>query len=407
MSATQWSEADQVQLFSEHTILDMIAGMYASTGAKKTAHLLELHHRPGAGVSGLFEVLEQTPEGATAKSPLYLVGTTEKIEQSQKNVVRMSSDLGEVVFWEHPHDPGLPGLATASIPEQVQAHWGSQGELQDLQTISYRPLRRAVLKAKFSGLNDWLFLKVLRKDAGVLWAKHQLLFSAGIPVPEVVERPMDEVVAFKTVRGIPMARAIMDSDEPPVSAEQIISLLTAFPIELAQYEARPAWTDRLHWYAHAARTAIPNHSARIDALKKQIDTVLESSQRGPLVANHGDFYEANVFVLDGKISGLIDVDSAGPGYLVDDLACFIGHLSVLPTLDSRYGHVTQFIEYYLDRFGRYLESQGIDVNGLYARSASVVLTLVAGARDEQDPYWEAAAQARLEVAEGLFGRVRQ
>lgn len=412
MRATQWSEAEQVQLFSEGSVLEMIKGMYLATGVAKRAHLVELHHRPGAGVSGLFEVIND-PDGAsndgantdTASQAIYLVGTTEKLSADLENVVRLTSEKGEVIFWEHPNDPGLPGLATASVPERVQTVWGSQGLLLDLQTVSYRPLRRAVLKAKFSETPEWVFLKVLRKDAQLLWHKHVLLHRAGVPVPEVIGEPVDEVVAFKTVQGLPMARAIMEAAEPPVSGGQIVSLLTTFPDELKNMEARPAWTDRLHWYAHAARTAIPGQTPRIDALKKRIDEVLSTAERGPLVANHGDFYEANVFVADGRICGLIDVDSAGPGYLIDDLACFIGHLAVLPTLDPRYAHVNGFVDYYLDEFAQYLKLQGITVNGLYARSASVVLTLIAGARDEEDPHWEDNAKARLRVAEELFARV--
>lgn len=403
MRTTQWSEAEQVQLFSDGTIIEMITGMYAATGADKSAHLVEIHHRPGAGVSGLFEV--KAADGLVP--PVYLVGTTEIIDESIKGVVRMTSESGEVVFWEHPNDPGLPGLATASIPERVQATWGINDELLDLQTVSYRPLRRAVLKARFAHQPAWLFLKVLRKDAELLWRKHVLLLQAGVPVPEVVGEPVDEVVAFRTVPGTPLARAMMDATSPPLPAQQIISLLNSFPVELTSVEARPAWTDRLHWYAHAAKTAIPHQAPRINALSSRIEETLATAERGPLVANHGDFYEANIFVSEGRICGLIDVDSAGPGYLIDDLACFIGHLAVLPTLDPRYFHVNAFVDYYIEEFSRYLVSQGISAQGLLARSASVVLTLVAGARDEENPKWEDSARARLTVAEDLFARIPQ
>lgn len=438
---TQWSEADQVQLFSGEGILELISTMYTQPDHAKRAALIELHHRPGAGVSGLFEVSEahntsaqtdaaptdvaqtdaaqaQAAQAQTAQETqahqthhavpsIFVVATTERIAADVPDVARIHAAPEEIVLWEHPNDPGLPGLATASIPERVQAHWGSGGDLLDLQTVSYRPLRRAVLKAKFSHEPDWYFLKVLRKDAQLLWHKHVLLAQAGVPVPQVVGSPVDEVVAFRTVAGTPMARSIMDSVTPPIAADQIVSLLTRFPATLQDVPARPAWTDRLHWYAHAARTAVPQYSQRIDALKASIDTVLEHAERGPLVTNHGDFYEANVFVSGGDISGLIDIDSAGPGYLIDDLACFIGHLAVLPTLDRRYAHVPSFVDYYLAEFSKYLSQQGITVAGLYARSASVVLTLIAGARDEEDPNWESSALARLEVAESLFARLGQ
>ncbi|WP_435298675.1 phosphotransferase [Timonella sp. A28] len=413
---TQWSEAEQVEFFSSTEIIELIEGMYQSTGVAKRASLVELHHRPGAGVSGLFEVLpsdppSQPPAGtaAAAAQPLttavYLVATSESLPEDTGSIVRMSSERGDLALWEHPFDPGLVGLPAASIPENVQRIWGQGADLIDLETIAYRPLRRAVLKAQFAEPVGQIFLKVLRKDAQLLWRKHRLLQDAGAPVPQLIGEPIDEVVALTTVSGVPLAQAIMNSRVRPITGAQIIAVLNAFPQELATMPGRPAWTDRLGWYAHAAKTAIPDQSVRIDTLVAHIEAVLHNAERGPLVPNHGDFYEANLFVRNGEISGLIDIDSAGPGYLIDDLACFIGHLAVLPTLDPRYAHVPAYVDEYLADFAYYLQSQGITVAGLYARTASVILTLVAGARDEENPMWEDYAEQRLALAESMLSRV--
>jgi len=418
---TRWSEAEQVEFFSGSGVLELITNVYDAGGARKRAVLIELHHRPGAGVSGLFEVTDAQDERAEAHgsptqsahlptlsqlpaSPLYVVATSEIIEPEAPNVVRMASERGDLTFWEHPHDPGLVGLPLASIPESVQRTWGNGADLLDLETIAYRPLRRAVLRAVFAPPVGDIFLKVLRKDADLLRRKHEVMHLAGVPVPPTIGPVVEGVVALPRVRGIPLAQAIMDSRIRPISGGQIIALLTAFPAEIASMPARPAWTDRLEWYAHAARTAIPAWAERIDALCDRIERVLETAQRGPVVPNHGDFYEANVFVDNGLISGLIDIDSAGPGYLIDDLACFVGHLAVLPTLDPRYAHVPRYVDEYLADFAHYLELHGISESGLYARSAGIVLTLVAGARDEENPAWEEAAQARLAIAEALMER---
>lgn len=276
-------------------------------------------------------------------------------------------------------------------------------DLLNLETLAYRPLRRAVLKATFAEPLGEVFLKVLRKDADLLATKHRVLADAGIPVPHLLGDPVSDVLAIRRVTGMPMAQAIMDGRTPPVTGANIVSVLSAFPADLMNAPARPAWTDRLEWYAHAADTALPEESTRIHALMHRINRVLDTAYRGPLVANHGDFYEANIFVQDGQITGIIDIDSAGPGYLIDDLACFIGHLAVLPTLDQRYSHVPDFVRYYLTEFSNELAQRGIDPQGLYARSASVVLSLIAGARDEEDPHWKFAARQRLAVAEGLIG----
>ena len=55
------------------------------------------------------------------------------------------------------------------------------------------------------------------------------------------------------------------------------------------------------------------------------------SDSGPIQPVHGDFYEANIFVSPdaSHVTGVIDVDSLGPGHRVDDWACLLGHMSVL------------------------------------------------------------------------------
>src|SRR5690606_30095586 len=54
---------------------------------------------------------------------------------------------------------------------------------------------------------------------------------------------------------------------------------------------------------------------------------------GPTVPVHGDFYENQVWVRAGRLSGLLDIDTAGAGDRLDDLACLLGHLSVLAQLE--------------------------------------------------------------------------
>ena len=76
------------------------------------------------------------------------------------------------------------------------------------------------------------------------------------------------------------------------------------------------------------------------------------------------------------VTALLDVDAVGPGHRVDDLACLLGHVSVLPHLaPSTYPHVPDLLE----RWTRSCE-QLVDPVALHARCAGVVLSLVAGAR---------------------------
>lgn len=392
-----WSEREQMDFLGSDEFTGMLAQIVAPLGLQDAAvTVAELHHRPGAGVSGVFEATDGT-------TSMYLGATAEKLKEVPEGTVRLENERGSVIVWLHPADPLLPGLPLATTPAHVEEIWGAGRNLEELRTLAYRPLRRAVMIAQFSD-DEQLFLKVLRKEAQTLMDKHLALLKSGIPAPVPAGPPVNEVLAFRRASGAPLAEALMHSAKLPLSPQRIIGLLDSLPETLLEFSARPAWSDRLGWYGHAAQTAVPDQAERIGRLIQQLSQLLENCPRGPLVPSHGDFYEANIFVQDGDVTGLLDIDSAGPGYLVDDLACFIGHLAVLPDLDARYHHVEEYLENYSQAFAMELEARGIPATGLYARAACVVLSLVAGARDENNPKWHLIAMNRLAVVEKFLGR---
>lgn len=133
-----------------------------------------------------------------------------------------------------------------------------------------------------------------------------------------------------------------------------------------------------------------------------IDDAVRASDGGPLVPTHGDFYEGNLLITDGAVTGLLDVDAVGPGHLVDDLACFVGHVAVLPALHPGYARVPQALLRFLLEFDRH-----VDPVALRSRAAAVSLTLVAGARHraENDGGTD-QAESRLRVAERFLAEAR-
>ncbi|PQZ96242.1 aminoglycoside phosphotransferase [Arthrobacter sp. MYb227] len=392
-----WSEREQLDFLGSEEFTGMLAEIVAPLGLEHAAiTVAELHHRPGAGVSGVFEATD----GSTS---MYLGATAEKLKSVPEGTVRIENERGSVTVWLHPADPLLPGLPLATTPAFVEETWGGGRTLEGLRTLAYRPLRRAVMIAQFAN-DEQLFLKVLRKDAQSLMDKHLALLEVGIPAPVPAGPPVNEVLACGRTSGQPLAEALMHSAVLPLSPQRIIGLLDSLPKTLLEFPARPAWSDRLGWYGHAAQTAVPDQGERIGLQIQHLSQLLEACPRGPVVPSHGDFYEANIFVQDGEITGLLDIDSAGPGYLVDDLACFLGHLAVLPNLDQRYHRVQEYLESYCRAFAVELESRGIPAAGLYARAACVVLSLVAGARDENNPQWHLIAMNRLSIVEHFLGR---
>ena len=205
-------------------------------------------------------------------------------------------------------------------------------------------------------------------------------------------------MALEQGRGVSLAELFLSDGAAAVRPADFVELLEAMPAEVMGLPARDAWTDRLPAYATAAISALPECELRIRRLEEEVLEGIPATDRGPVVPSHGDFYEANLLMNGPQISCLLDVDSLGPGYRVDDLACFLGHLAVLPAVDSRYIHAPAAF----DRFARAFAAD-VDAESLRIRAASVTLSLVAGARDVRGGGWQTKAEHRLRCAEVLLG----
>lgn len=364
---------------------------------------VRFQHRPGAGVSGLYAM----PPGA---GPFFIGASTEPLS-ARRGLARVRlrrPDTGEkltVSAWRDPADPRLPGLAAAQDEHAVAARWADGDRLIELRTLAYRPLRRAVIRVGFETRGPvhaqrTLFLKVLRPDQDLpLVKRHLMLGAAGLPVPAVEGDPYLHIVALSGMPGVSLGRALHLDGAASLEPALLTGLLDALPPEVMDLGARPAWSDKLARYAQAAEATLPGEAAGIRDLAARIEDVLAGSDRGPLVPAHGDFYEANLLVAGGAVRGLLDLDSLGPGYRVDDLACMLGHLAVMPSLGGSVEHLPGALKRFGTEFAR-----GVDPAALWARSAAVAVSLIAGARTPGRAGWEPAAKARLAAAHALFAR---
>ncbi|WP_413543850.1 aminoglycoside phosphotransferase family protein [Citricoccus nitrophenolicus] len=400
------AERRQVQYLSSRAVHSRLAEVLADHGHHLLgARLVDLQHRPGAGATGIFRVRASSssssgaPARASEPQELYLALTAEAVPED--GALQAGEDADATwSAWFHPHDPLLTGLALASDPESVASLWGGGGTLIDLQTVSYRPLRRAVLRAVVSGEGGQrtVFLKVMRPGLATrLHYRHTLLAAAGVPVPAVLGPPVADVLALEQGEGEVLAAAIMADGARHVDPAAVLGVLDRMPNELVELPRRDAWSDRTGDYGHAAATALPDQARRIRSLVEHLQRQLDGTDRGPVVPTHGDFYEANLLVSQHRISGVLDIDGAGPGHRVDDLACFLGHLAVLPAVDHGYVHVDQALRRFHSVF-----VAGVDPAALACRSSAVALSLVAGARDSGHRDWESSARQRLDIAESLL-----
>ncbi|MFC7400813.1 phosphotransferase [Citricoccus sp. GCM10030269] len=405
------AENAQVRFLSSPAVHQPLQVVLEQRGLRlERAELVDLQHRPGAGATGVFRVhatganhtgsASSLPSVSPAEpAELYLALTAEKTPPEAVVDAGMGADT-RWSGWFHPHDPLLTGLALACDPESVAALWGRGASISELQTVSYRPLRRAVLRAVLSEGTErhTVFLKVMRDGlATPLHHRHVLLAAAGIPVPTVLGPPVADVLALSQGDGEVLANSIMADGGRHLDPAEIVDVLDRMPSELLDLPRRDAWADRVAAYGHAAATALPHQARRIQSLVEHVQRQLDSTDRGPVVPAHGDFYEANLLVRDHRITGVLDIDGAGPGHRVDDLACFLGHLAVLPAVDSGYVFVWQALRRFHSHF-----VETVDPKALACRSAAVALSLVAGARDSGRSDWQSSARQRLEIAESLL-----
>lgn len=359
----------------------MLEAVMAASGATlETWRVDAVHARPGAETSVAFDVV-------ASGERLYLVATTAAIDDASRvaiGAVRVDSEAGAVTLWRHPADPALPGLAIASsaraLESRVAAVRRRDARVEELQMLVLRPMRRAVLRATFreSGGPETWYVKVVRPDrAPALLARHEMCALA----PAALDLG-DGVVLVAAAPGVALTTRLYRPTAPPgarpVDPRVLLDALRSLPPDARDLDRRATPTQEVSRYAEAA-VAAGLDADRVSAVVAEIIGGA-SGEPGPVVATHGDFHAANLFVSEDPAAvpvGLIDVDTLGPGYRADDLACMLAHLLTLHDLDPEgYADVPDLAER-----TRQVFAAEVDPRELSLRAAAVLLSLAAGIGD--------------------------
>jgi Phosphotransferase enzyme family len=299
-----------------------------------------------------------------------------------------------VGVWRWPQDPALPALAAATDPVRLSASLRAAGVpragVPRIRTRAYRPGRRAVLEIEGGGPR--LFVKVVRPRAvAALRERHELL-AAHVPVPRPLAATADGMVVLSECTGASL-RSRLSGDLPLPAPTELDELLDALPPALLRMPRRAGHLERVpHFTAVLAATAVTGEAERVrlDALAATLARADPGTH--PAVAVHGDFYDGQLLCSEQRITGLVDVDTAGPGHRVDEWATLLAHLSVLAL------HGTAAARHYGARVlahaeGRFARSE------LRPRVAAVVLGLATGPFRVQQAGWGRLTRARLGLAE--------
>ena len=144
----------------------------------------------------------------------------------------------------------------------------------------------------------------------------------------------------------------------------------------------------------AERSRLVDLSARFDA-----EASATTDRCGAVV--HGDLHEGQLIVRDGEVTGVLDVDDAGPGDPLDDRATLLGHLRFRAITSACRG--TE-IDAYQREVRRALVGAARDVDGARAldvATAAVLVGLATGPFRIQQASWQTAVSRVLDEAEQL------
>jgi hypothetical protein len=297
----------------------------------------------------------------------------------------------QVGVWRWPQDPALPALATATDPVRLSAALRAAGLPREgvtrIRMRAYRPGRRAVLEVEGGGPR--LYVKVVRPRAvAALRARHDLL-AAHVPVPRMLAATAGGMLVLSECPGASL-RSRLFRDLPLPAPADLDELLGALPPTLLDLPRRRTHLERVPHFAAVLAITGAAERARLDALA----TTLARADPGthPDVAVHGDFYDGQLLCSDQRITGLVDVDTAGPGHRIDEWATLLAHLSVLAlhgTAAARH-YGARVLAHAEERFAR---------SELRPRVAAAVLGLATGPFRVQQARWAPHTEARLQLAE--------
>jgi len=359
----------------------------------------QVDHRPGGSTTVAYRATVRWADGARQVTVGATVGQLAEraLDGTSAGVLTLDDGERRAAVWIFPDDPGLPALRPAFDAATVSALLGDLGVPAEsrgpvtLAVRAYRPTRRAVIEATTPGAR--LFLKVVRPSrVADLQARHELLSDAGLPVPQPLGWTDEGLVVLAPLSGDSMRTALRRGEAVPAAAE-ILDLLDRLPSGVVELPRRSAWSENAAHYASVIGAAMPSEAARAAELASAIGRRIEGIEGDE--PTHGDLYEAQILLRDGAISGLLDVDTAGPGRRADDLACLVAHLETLALLrgwDAE--RLAGLAREYAAAF-----AAAVDPDELGARVAGVLLSLATGPHRVQDVDWQPQTTRRLDAVE--------
>lgn len=385
--AERWPRELRLLLGPEVTSI-LACAVDVAGGTLRAWSARQVNHQPSTSTVVQYRADVTWPDGSTTSETL-VAATGDRIPDGAAVLDDGSTRVG---VWRWPIDPALPGLTAALDERAVAALLGDlglgSGALR-LRVRAYRPGRRAVIES--TGPRGRLFLKVVRpRTVEALHRTHRSL-AARLPVPDSLGWSDDGVVVLPALPGRTLRELLRSGRSVLPEPRALEELLDRLPVATS-CAPRQGLVDGAGHHARVIASFAPSQRDRVDELLGELTS--RPLREHDTVGVHGDFYETQLLVERGRISGLLDVDTAGAGVRVDDLANLCAHLSVLALTSDRSRTVRRYGAAVLAHAeGRY------DRRDLRTRIAAGVLALATGPFRVQERDWTRATLRRLQLAE--------
>lgn len=376
----------------------------AASGLGFTEHAIRsVHRRGGSSASVVYDV--GIVEGGEDRKAQLVAHVSARTIPDGATVVQ-AGDLA-IHVWRFPNDPYLPGLPSALDPGRVRGMLdrvgGPPGEVT-LQTKAYRPTRRAVIEVALGAHGGRvLYLKVLggrtskrvRERTEALAEVHRRL-GGHLPVPRLVGTAAGQgLIAMAALSGRTLRTLLVHGSPLPDPAE-----LVDLSRRLATIRGVTSGTDPRRYaditrHVHHLEHLLPDQAALLARIAEKVATL-----SGPVGTVHGDLHDGQLlFNAEAALSGVLDVDGAGPGDLASDAGRLIAHVEaadlVADLADPAREYPDRLWEAYRTLIDRRETAKG---------AAAAWVGLATGPYRAHQPGWQEATRERLARAAAWLER---
>ena len=303
---------------------------------------------------------------------------------------RVGDGTTTYTVWRFPDDPFLPGLGAATnarrTAELLERMGVATPDKIRTRARAYRASRRAVVEVTGG---DWTtYLKVLRPSKVKGLHERHVALAPHLPIPRSLGWSRTGIVAMEALEGNTLRHEVESGRKQLPPGAALVELLDRMPPGLRKQIAGPAARAKAH--ARLLQAILPEAT---DVIADVLDAVIDTDPSEAPAPVHGDFHSSQVLVSEGRIAGLVDVDTAGVGSRTDDLANMLGHLATLTVIERSSPNVARYLAKLRTDF-----EQRVDPGVLAKRTAAVILGLATGPFRVQLPAWPEDTWRRIDLA---------